>query len=261
MSSTPSRTRPTVVVLGLLICVGLILFRSNVRVLAQSVKAAVRQPSPGERTVEERVQEYGQVVRLRLEPDFRRQNVPYPPAKLTIIVLKQERSLEIHAAGTNGKFRWIRSCPILAASGTSGPKLREGDAQVPEGLYRIESLNPNSLYHLSLRINYPNDFDRAQAATEHRENLGGDIMIHGSNVSIGCVAMGDPAAEDLFVLAALTGLQNIQVVLSPQDFRLLSKPPFPFDAPGWLKGVYEKIAAELQRYPKPTLAPAASEQR
>lgn len=202
-------------------------------------------------TVDDRVREYGKIVRQRLEPDFRRQNVPYPPARLTFIIFKQEKILEVQAAGTNGKFRLIHSYPVMAASGQSGPKLREGDLQVPEGLYRIESLNPNSLFHLSLRVNYPNEFDRAHAAEERRENLGGDIMIHGSDVSVGCLAMGDQAAEDLFVLAALTGIQNIQLVLSPQDFRLRPALPVTPASPGWLRGLYEIIAAELQRYPTP----------
>ena len=197
------------------------------------------------------MQEYGAVVRQRLEPDFRRQNVPYPPANLTFIILKREKTLEIHAAGADGKFRWIRSYPILAASGQSGPKLREGDLQVPEGLYRIESLNPNSLFHLSLRINYPNEFDRAQAAKEHRENLGGDIMIHGSDVSVGCLAMGDRVAEDLFVLAALTGPGNVQVICSPQDFRVHPALPLTSTSPPWLRGVYETVSVEMRRYPGP----------
>ena len=236
---------------GLLICVGLIYFRASVRMAVHTTAAAVRRPPSGAHTVDDRVREYGANVRQRLEPDFRRQNVPYPPARLTFIILKQEKTLEVQAAGTDGKFRLVRSYPILAASGQSGPKLREGDSQVPEGLYGIESLNPNSLYHLSLRINYPNEFDRANAAREHRDNLGGDIMIHGSSVSIGCLAMGDPAAEDLFVLAALTGIQNIRLIISPQDFRV--QPDFPVTpaSPVWLRGLYEVIAAELRRYPIP----------
>ena len=251
ISLNKPRTRPWIVVAGVLICAGLIYFRSSVRMAVHTTAAVVRGPSPGARTVDDRVREYGETVRRRIEPDFQRQNVPYPPARLTFVILKQEKTLEVQAAGKDGKFRLIRAYPILAASGYAGPKLREGDGQVPEGLYRIESLNPNSLFHLSLRINYPNEFDRAQAATEGRENLGGDIMIHGSSVSVGCLAMGDPAAEDLFVLAALTGVQNIQVVLSPQDFRL--RPAFSIapTSSGWLRGLYETIAAELQRYPKP----------
>ena len=251
MPSIQPRTRPAVLIAGLLICTGLIYFRFNVRMTVQAADSLLQQPSPREHTVEDRLQEYSAVVRQRLEPDFRRQNIPYPPAKLTFIILKQEKTLEVHTAGTDGKFRWIRSYPILAASGQSGPKLREGDLQVPEGLYRIDSLNPNSLFHLSLRINYPNEFDRARAAAEHRTNLGGDIMIHGNDVSIGCLAMGDQTAEDLFVLAALTGLGNIQVILSPQDFRVRSALPTTPASPPWLHGVYEAVLTELRRYPAP----------
>ena len=93
--------------------------------------------------------------------------------------MKQEKLLEIYAKqGTNG-FKFVCAYPVLAASGVAGPKLREGDRQVPEGIYGIEWLNPNSSYHLSMRISYPNAFDRAQAAKENRTKLGGDIMIHG----------------------------------------------------------------------------------
>jgi len=143
----------------------------------------------------------------------------------------------------------IRSYPILAASGHAGPKLREGDFQVPEGLYRIESLNPNSSFHLALRVSYPNEFDLANAAKEHLENLGGDIMIHGSAVSVGCLAMGNQAAEDLFVLAAETGIRHIEVILSPLDFRVHKEAVPQAGAPDWLEGLYQRIGNELRRYP------------
>ena len=78
-----------------------------------------------------------------------------------------------------------------------GPKLREGDRQVPEGVYTIANMNPNSISHLSLALSYPNDFDRARAAEDGRADntLGGSIMIHGGSGSIGCMAVGDEAAE------------------------------------------------------------------
>jgi hypothetical protein len=201
-----------------------------------------------EKTVDDRVAQFGDSVRQRLAPLFSVSGVAYPPSKVTLIGLKAERELQLYAAGTNGQYRLIRSYPILAASGKSGPKLREGDLQVPEGLYRIESLNPNSRFHLSLRINYPNEEDRAQARAEGRKNLGGDIMIHGNAVSIGCLAMGDAAAEELFVLAARTGLRNIQVILSPADFRVRPLPPPQAGAPAWLGPLYERIKTQLARY-------------
>ncbi|MFN2508264.1 MAG: hypothetical protein ABR589_05780, partial [Chthoniobacterales bacterium] len=94
-----------------------------------------------------------------------------------------------------------------------------------EGIYRVEGLNPNSRFHLSLRLDYPNGFDRARALAEGRTKLGGQIMIHGDIVSKGCFAMGDPASEDLFVLAALTGIANVRVILTPVDFRKTAEPP------------------------------------
>jgi murein L,D-transpeptidase YafK len=98
-----------------------------------------------------------------------------------------------------------------------GPKLREGDRQVPEGVYRIASLNPNSRFHLSMEVNYPNDFDRAMAAKDGRVNLGGQIFIHGGTASIGCLAMGDAVIERLFVLVARVGRENVRVVIAPGE--------------------------------------------
>ena len=191
---------------------------------------------------------------MQYKPDLHRfsllRKFHTPPSKVTLIGLKEERELQLYAAGTNGQYRLIQSYPILAASGKLGPKLREGDQQVPEGLYRIESLNPNSHFHLSLRVNYPNEYDRAQAKVEGRKNLGGDIMIHGNAVSIGCLAMGDSAAEELFVLAARTGLRNINVILSPVDFRDGKIAKTSGNTPQWLEGLYETIKTELSKYEK-----------
>jgi len=157
--------------------------------------------------------------------------------------------LQVQASNQTNGYHFLRSYSILAASGGPGPKLREGDRQVPEGIYPIELLNPNSSYHLSLRIGYPNEFDRAQAAKEGRKNLGGDIMIHGKSASIGCLAMGDEAAEDLFVLAADTGLQNIKVVLSPVDFRTGAVIPKVVKLPDWTDGLYNQIKTEMAALP------------
>lgn len=203
----------------------------------------------GAHSVKDRVQQYGGIVRKRLTAFFSAAQVPYPPARLVLLAFKQEKSLEVHAAGSNGAFHLVRAYPIMAASGVLGPKLRQGDGQVPEGIYRIEMLNPNSRFHLSLRLNYPNDFDRQQAKRDGRTNLGGDIMIHGNAVSIGCIAVGDEAAEDLFVLAALTGLKNISVIVSPVDFRVRDLPALPAGTPKWVETLHPAIKREMAKYP------------
>ena len=166
---------------------------------------------------------------------------------MVFVGLKHEKILEVWACGKENRFSLIRTYPILAASGRLGPKLKEGDRQVPEGLYRIGSLNPNSIFHLSLRINYPNEFDRGQASRENRTNLGSDIMIHGGNVSIGCLAMGDEAAEDLFILAVQTGIDNISVILSPVDFRKRAFPEVTHTLPEWTDVLYKQIKQELSK--------------
>lgn len=199
-------------------------------------------------TVSQRVEAYGDQVRQRLEPAFIAAQVNYPPSDLTLIGLKGEKRLELWAPDKQGRQRLIKTYPILAASGQPGPKLREGDRQVPEGIYAIESLNPNSRFHLSLRVNYPNAEDRRRAREDGRTQLGGDIMIHGSDASIGCLAMGDPASEELFVLAALTGHAKIRVILSPVDFRRKTDVPLPPGQPTWVPELHAKIRAELAKY-------------
>jgi murein L,D-transpeptidase YafK len=202
----------------------------------------------GAATTAERVATYGASVRSRLAPACEAAGVAYPPTTFTLIGLKAEKRLELWAPDAGGRPRLIKAYPILAASGGVGPKLREGDRQVPEGLYGIESLNPNSRYHLSLRVDYPNAADRRRAQAEGRTGLGGDIMIHGSDVSIGCLAMGDPAAEELFVLAALTGPKNIRVILSPVDFRRKDEVGLTSSLPVWVPALHAEIKAELARY-------------
>jgi len=199
----------------------------------------------GRHTVDDPLAQYGTTARERMRPYFDRAAVPYPPQHLVLVGVKQDRQLLVYVGDKSGEARFIRSYPVLGASGELGPKLREGDRQVPEGIYRIELLNPNSLFHLSLRIGYPNEFDRARAKEEGRTNLGGDIMIHGGRVSVGCLAMGDEAAEELFVLAAEAGIANIEVILCPVDFRRREMPPADHVLPKWTDELYGKVRERI----------------
>jgi hypothetical protein len=233
---------------GLLVGLALIVTVLAVPPLRRTARTAltvVAHRLQGKQTVAQRLDQYGPAARARLAPYFRRAAVSYPPSALAFVGLKHERRLEV-CARNSGAWRLIRSYPIIAASGKAGPKLREGDMQVPEGVYEIESLNPNSLYHLALRISYPNDFDRARAAEDGRDKLGGDIMIHGSNGSVGCLAMGDVAAEELFVLAADTGIRRTQVILAPLDFR---RRGLDMEGPPWLDDLYRQVREELADLP------------
>lgn len=231
----------------LLVCGAVVLTVLSRRYWAMA-GTAVSQKVQGKKSVADRVDEFGTAVAGRLTPHFKAAGISYPPVAVVLLGFKKERRLEVYAAGKNGKYVFVRTYPIQAASGGPGPKLSEGDGQVPEGLYRVSFLNPNSLFHLSLRVNYPNEFDRTRAKDDGRTKLGGDIMIHGSRFSVGCLAMGDEAAEDLFVLAALTGTENVRVVLSPVDFRKTPRQTMPAAAPAWTSELYGMIREELMKY-------------
>ncbi len=203
-------------------------------------------------SVTERLEQLGNCVKKRLKPSFDAAGVKYPPTDLAFVAFKDSRILELYARGKEEQtWQFIKAYTVLAASGELGPKLEEGDLQVPEGVYRLESLNPNSRFHLSVRLNYPNDFDLRMAKVDGRTGLGSDIMIHGRSVSIGCLAIGDEAAEDLFVLCALVKIERVKVVISPTDFRV-GTAVNPIEKPSWVRELYGMLREELGQFQKRT---------
>lgn len=141
-------------------------------------------------------------ARKRAEPALialcKAKGLAYPPPRLYLRAFKAEASLEVWAVASKGKYVLLKSMPIAAMSGGPGPKRKEGDGQVPEGAYRIDRFNPESLFHLSLGLNYPNSSDRVRSDPE---KPGGDIFIHGDARSIGCLAMTDEGIEPIYLLA------------------------------------------------------------
>jgi hypothetical protein len=198
----------------------------------------------GKRTMSEAIAEVGPGAVDRLQPAFVKAGVAYPPKGITLIAYKQSKELQLWAKGAD-RHHLIKRYPILAASGELGPKLREGDRQVPEGIYTIEYFNPNSAYHLSMKLNYPNGFDAKYARLEGREFPGSNIFIHGKAVSIGCLAMGDSAIEELFTLSHEVGRENIKVIISPTNPDKGKLEP-PEDAAGWVDILYDTIAKEIR---------------
>jgi murein L,D-transpeptidase YafK len=203
----------------------------------------------GLHTIEDRYEQYHSIVEKRLRPYFDMAGIPYPPISLVLVAIKNEKRLQVYASD-GGPDRLVRTYPILAASGTAGPKVREGDRQVPEGIYSIEKLNPNSNYHLALRVLYPNSFDIEQAKLEHRTDLGTDIMIHDSDKSAGCLAMGNEAIEDLFILGAEVGAPKIKLVITPVDFRKTTTLPADTKIYPWSDVLYAHIRQDLGTLPE-----------
>lgn len=185
----------------------------------RSLWVPISQKITGKKTVADVMELYGEGARDTVIPHFKKANVDYPPENLTFLAIKKEQLLEVWTTNSSGKSIHIHTYRIKKLSGNAGPKLREGDQQVPEGTYKIIGLNPNSSYHLSMKLNYPNTFDLQQAKKEGRTQPGTNIFIHGKSVSIGCLAMGDKTIEELFVLVSDVGIKNVSVVISPHDPR------------------------------------------
>lgn len=130
------------------------------------------------------------------------QKIALEKLELFLRAFKWQGALEVWGRNAgDARFALLKTYPICAASGALGSKRRQGDRQVPEGFYVIDRFNPYSSYHLSLGVSYPNRQDRQRAAAAGIRELGGDIFIHGNCVSIGCLAMGDAAIEEIYLLA------------------------------------------------------------
>ena len=219
----------------LILFISLLLFYKLTRPIWHPIKVKFS----GAQTEEQTVQ---RIAKATISNDQSLASIP-TPQKLSILAFKEERQLEVWDSSQE-KPVLLKTFPFTAFSGTLGPKLREGDGQIPEGLYKIEYLNPNSSYHLSMKINFPNAFDRRKARKEKRTRPGTNIFIHGKAVTIGCIPIGDSAIEELFYIVSKTGKKNVDVIISPYDMRLGIKK---LEIPNiiWEDELYEKIKSQL----------------
>ena len=126
--------------------------------------------------------------------------VSYPPRQMLLRVFKEEMHLEVWAASKkrDEDLVHVATYEICSGSGGPGPKRKQGDGQVPEGFYVLDLFNNHSQFYLSMRISYPNKYDKAHRRT------GSAIMIHGNCVSIGCLAMSDERIQELWVMTKAT---------------------------------------------------------
>jgi len=138
--------------------------------------------------------------------------------KLEIFIraFKTEDKLEVWGKNrTDSKFALLKTYDVCAKSGVLGPKMKQGDSQVPEGVYSINRFNPTSTYYLSLGLNYPNAADKKRSKAK---DLGGDIFIHGKCVTIGCLPLTDEWIEEVYMIAVCaksSGQKEIPVHIFP----------------------------------------------
>jgi murein L,D-transpeptidase YafK len=119
--------------------------------------------------------------------------------EIFIRIFKQEAKLEVWAKSKNiTQFKLVETYAICQSSGVLGPKRKQGDGQVPEGFYQVGSFNPQSEFYLALGVSYPNKSDKIKG---NQTDPGGDIMIHGNCVTIGCMPITDDKIKEVYVMA------------------------------------------------------------
>jgi murein L,D-transpeptidase YafK len=135
-----------------------------------------------------------------LQKQFAQKKLQWPAKYIYLRSFKYDSQLELWVKNDiKDTFQLFKTYKVCALAGTLGPKRIEGDYQVPEGFYYINEFNPRSSYHLSLGINYPNASDRILS---DMQRPGGDIYIHGSCVTVGCIPVTDSYIEEIYVLSA-----------------------------------------------------------
>ena len=143
-------------------------------------------------------------------------NLEIASLSIYLRAFKEEETLELWGKDDDSKkFVLLEEYPFCSSSGSIGPKRKQGDYQIPEGFYHIDRFNPSSSFYLSLGINYPNRSDRILGDPS---NPGGDIFIHGSCVTIGCIPITDPLIKELYVFAieaSNNGQRRIPVTIFP----------------------------------------------
>lgn len=143
-------------------------------------------------------------------------NIDTNTFQLYLQAFKAERRLEVWIKNkTDQQWQNFINYPFCQYSGDLGPKRKEGDLQIPEGLYHIDRFNPKSNFYLSLGINYPNASDKKRSDHQHP---GSDIFIHGGCATVGCIPITDDKIAELFILtvdAAKNGQTQIPVHIFP----------------------------------------------
>ena len=133
------------------------------------------------------------------------------PEVTRIQILKGERRMQLlHDRQLLREYRFELGFDPL------GHKVREGDGRTPEGSYRIDRRNPNSRYHLSLGLSYP-DADDVAVARSQGLNPGGDIFIHGTpdewvgqtDWTWGCVAISNAEMDEVYAMVQTGTLVTI----------------------------------------------------
>jgi murein L,D-transpeptidase YafK len=181
----------------LLVCVAMIFSLANAQPQASFYEIQKSYPR-----VATAVSKYEDTLRKQ----FEKAGLSWPAKQIYIRSFKYDSQLEVWVRNSSSEpYKLFKTYKVCAMSGNLGPKRMEGDYQVPEGFYYINVFNPKSTYHLSLGLNYPNASDMMLSDSIQP---GGDIYIHGSCLTVGCIPIQDYQIEEVYLLASLARAQG-----------------------------------------------------
>lgn len=135
-----------------------------------------------------------------------------------ILVEKSKRQISLYC-----KDEIVKTYKISLGKNPIGHKEKQGDFKTPEGVYRVSGKNPNSRFHKSLRVSYPNEQDII-CAQNNCVNPGGDIMIHGldkksawigkdhvqNDWTHGCIAVSNDEMDEIYQLTKVNAAIEIR---------------------------------------------------
>jgi murein L,D-transpeptidase YafK len=153
-----------------------------------------------------------------LQKGLHKKGIQIKHVEIFLRAFKYEQKLEVWVKGkTQEQFVFFKSYDFCRSSGKLGPKRKEGDYQIPEGLYHVNVYNPLSNFHLSLGINYPNNSDKILGDTLQP---GSDIYIHGGCMTIGCIPITNKNIKELYTITSIAHQQQEQIPIHIFPFRM-----------------------------------------
>lgn len=168
--------------------------------------------------------------------------------ELKLVAFKAEQILNIFAKSEGRAWSKIVEYEFCTMSGKLGPKLKEGDHQIPEGFYKINRFNPRSKFYLSLGLNYPTAMDMKLADPNQP---GKDIFIHGGCQSVGCIPITDDKIKELYLLAK-NAVSDIEVVILPFEFKQQNLSKYAQEFGQW-KDFWESLWNTCEKLPDHSL--------
>lgn len=163
-----------------------------------------------------RVKEAFELHEIDLQVRLLLKGIREDKVRIYIRAFKMEQTVEVWARNVNDRsHQMIADYKFCNTSGRLGPKREQGDHQIPEGYYELIEFNPESNYHLSLKLNYPNASD---SVLGNKQKYGGMIFLHGGCATVGCIPINDEMISELYVLSVMAkeaGQDSIPVHIFP----------------------------------------------